>query len=123
LWASHSLEVKPGNPTNRQASHQTAVLGALLVAYLGSVGETRAVRERAEEDRKPSTEVQQRLRVALQGCPPASRSGSSEIAEAWFQGLNPQLHDRSPASMLRTGDLEEAGPAVIAAAPAFLVGG
>lgn len=47
----------------------------------------------------------------------------NEIAQAWFQGLNPQLDDRSPARMLRDGDFNEAGPAVIAAARAFLVGG
>jgi hypothetical protein len=48
---------------------------------------------------------------------------SPQIAQAWFQGLNPQLNDRSPARILREGELEEVGPAVIAAARAFLIGG
>jgi hypothetical protein len=40
-----------------------------------------------------------------------------------MQGLNPQLEDRSPARLLREGELQEVGPAVIGAARAFLVGG
>ena len=48
---------------------------------------------------------------------------SPEIAQAWFQGLNLQLEDRSPARLLREGELEEVSPAVIAAARAFLIGG
>ncbi len=39
------------------------------------------------------------------------------------QGLNPQLDDRSPARLLREGDIDETGPEVIAAERAFLVGG
>lgn len=100
-----------------------SLLGARLVAYLGSVGETRAVREWAEESRSPSAEVQQRLRVALQVAIPLAEAESSEIAQAWFQGLNPQLDDHSPASVLRAGDPDETGPAVIAAARAFMIGG
>lgn len=46
-----------------------------------------------------------------------------EVARAWFQGLNPQLDDRSPARLLREGDLDETGPAVLGAARAFLAGG
>jgi hypothetical protein len=63
------------------------------------------------------------LRVALQVALPLAESESPEIAQAWFQGLNPQLDDRSPARLLREGELEEVGPAVIAAARAFLIGG
>jgi hypothetical protein len=48
---------------------------------------------------------------------------TSEVARAWFQGLNPQLDDRSPARLLREGDVDEIGPEVIAAERAFLVGG
>jgi hypothetical protein len=101
------------------------LLGARLVAYLGGVRETRAVHQWADNDggRRPSAEVQQRLRLALQVALPIAEADSNEIAQAWFQGLNPQLDDRSPARMLRDGDLEEAGPAVVAAARAFLVGG
>jgi hypothetical protein len=69
-----------------------------------SVKETRAVNEWAKGIREPSEAVQRRLR-------------------AWFQGLNPQLDDRSPTRLLREGDIDEVGPEVIAAERAFLVGG
>jgi hypothetical protein len=45
------------------------------------------------------------------------------VAQAWFQGLNPQLEDRSPARLLREGDLDDVGPQILAAARAFAVGG
>jgi hypothetical protein len=99
------------------------LLGARLVAYIGGVQSTRAVREWAEGGRTPSQEEQQRLRLALQVALLITAADDNEIAQAWFQGINPQLDDRSPARMLRDGTLNEAGPAVIAAARAFLVGG
>jgi hypothetical protein len=99
------------------------LLGAKLVAYLGSVKETRAVKEWADEDRAPSDEVQQRLRLALQIALMIEAADSARIARAWFQGLNPQLDDRAPAKVLRKGPLDETGPAVLGAARAFLVGG
>lgn len=67
--------------------------------------------------------MRNRLRVALQVALSLAAAESPEIAQAWFQGLNPQLDDRSPARMLREGELEEVGPAVIAAGRAFLIGG
>jgi hypothetical protein len=99
------------------------LLGARLVAYIGGVQNTRAVREWAEGARAPSKDEQQRLRLALQVALLITEADDKEIAQAWFQGMNPQLEDRSPARMLRDADLNEAGPAVIAAARAFLVGG
>jgi hypothetical protein len=45
------------------------------------------------------------------------------VVQAWFQGLNPLLDDRSPARLLREGESEDAGPQVIAAARAFLATG
>ena len=99
------------------------ILGARLCAYLGSVKETRAVHQWAEGSRAPSAEVQRRLRVALQAAAPIAAADSAAVAQAWFQGLNPQLDDRSPAHLLREGDLDEIGPAVIGAARSFVAGG
>ena len=99
------------------------LLGAKLVAYLGGVGETRAVHQWAEGERTPSDEVQQRLRFALRVALPIANADSPKIAQAWFQGLNPQLDDRSPARLLREGELDEVGPAIVAAERAFLIGG
>ncbi len=98
-------------------------LGARLVAYLAGVGETRAVNEWVEGKRTPGDETQQRLRFALRITIPIVAADSPEIAQAWFQGLNPQLEDRSPARLLREGALDEVGPMIVAAQRAFLVGG
>jgi hypothetical protein len=120
-FAAHTKAVRASFP--EVVAELRAVLGARLVAYLGSVNETRAVRQWADGDRAPGEDVRQRLRVALQVALPLADTESPQIAQAWFQGLNPQLDDRSPARILREGDLEEVGPAVIAAARAFLIGG
>jgi hypothetical protein len=119
--AAHTKAVRLSFP--EVVSELRAVLGARLVAYLGSVGETRAVRQWADGDREPSEDVRNRLRVALQVALPLAEAESPQIAQAWFQGLNPQLNDRSPARILRDGELDKVGPAVIAAARAFLIGG
>lgn len=110
-------------PFRAVAGELRELLGARLVAYLGTVRETRAVHQWADGSRRPSEETQQRLRTALQVALLVADADGREVAQAWFQGLNPQLEDRSPARMLREGDPDEAGPAVIAAARAFLVGG
>ena len=99
------------------------ILGPGLCAYLGSVKETRAVHQWADGSRKPSADVERRLRTALQAAAPIAAADSAAIAQAWFQGLNPQLGDRSPLRLLREGDLDEVGPEVIGAARAFLAGG
>ena len=52
----------------------------------------------------------------LQAAAPIAAADSAAIAQAWFQGLNPQLGDRSPLRLLREGDLDEMGPEVIGAA-------
>jgi hypothetical protein len=44
---------------------------------------------------------------------------TTHVVQAWFQGLNPFLEDVSPARLLRDGDIDAAGPRVIAAARQF----
>ncbi len=120
-FAAHTQAVRATFPEVVDAFRQ--LLGPRFVAYLGSVRETRAVHQWAEGTREPSDAVQQRLRVALQVTAMIAEVESPRIAQAWMQGLNPQLDDRSPARLLREGDVQEVGPAVIGAARAFLVGG
>jgi hypothetical protein len=119
--AAHRRAIQASFPD--AAAQLRELLGARLVAYLGGVRETRAAHQWADGTREPSEAVQQRLRLALQVAIPIADADSPQIAQAWFQGLNPQLDDRSPARLLRDGDLDEIGPAVIAAARAFLIGG
>jgi hypothetical protein len=120
-FAAHTQSVRATFPEVVDALRE--LLGPRLVAYLGSVRETRAVHQWADGVREPSDSVQQRLRVALQVTSMLAEAESPRIAQAWMQGLNPQLDDRSPARLLREGDVQEVGPAVIGAARAFLVGG
>ncbi len=95
-----------------------------LVAYIGRVRETRAVHQWADGTREvKSGGVEDRLRFALQVALLLSEHDSPRVVQAWFQGLNPHLEDRSPARLLRVGDLGEVGPLVLAAARSFLVGG
>ena len=119
--AAHTLAVRSTFPEVVGALRE--LLGPRLVAYLGAVRETRAVHQWAEGARTPSDAVQQRLRVALQVASMVAEAEGPRIAQAWLQGLNPQLDDRSPARLLREGELQEVGPAVVGAARAFLVGG
>ncbi len=96
------------------------VLGAKLVAYVADVRETRAVREWADGAREPRSPVPERLRVALQVVELLLAFEAPGVVQAWFQGLNPRLDDRSPARLLREGELDEVGPQVLAAARAFV---
>jgi hypothetical protein len=99
------------------------LLGPKLVAYIAGVRETRTVREWIEGAKVKKTNVEPRLRMALQIAGFIAEHDTPSVAQAWFQGLNPQLDDRSPARLLRDEDLDEVGPQVLAAARAFVVGG
>jgi hypothetical protein len=100
------------------------LLTARLVAYLAGVNETRAVHQWADGSREvKSPAIEDRLRFALQVAVVLATHDSPRVVQAWFQGLNPHLDDRSPARLLREGDLDEVGPLVLGAARAFLVGG
>ncbi|GAA4472026.1 hypothetical protein GCM10023094_03670 [Rhodococcus olei] len=97
-----------------------ALLGAKLVAYLGKVKETRAVRQWAEGTRSVGNDTDlERLRVAYRAARLITERDTPQVAQAWFQGLNPILDDQAPALMLREGDLADVGPKVLAAARQF----
>ena len=96
------------------------LLGAKLVAYLGGVKETRAVRQWVEGSRQiAGVDNQRRLRLAYQAAKLIAERDDPGVVQAWFQGLNPALADRSPARLLRDGDLDDVGPQVLAAARQF----
>ncbi|WP_028464127.1 hypothetical protein [Nesterenkonia alba] len=101
-------------------AHLSKQLGAKLVAYIGGVRETRAVRQWAEGSRRPSSDAVVRLRLAFQAAGMIADAGNApSVVQAWFQGMNPQLEDRSPARVIREGDPHAVGPEVLAAARAF----
>ncbi|RRQ29195.1 hypothetical protein DK926_04750 [Rhodococcus sp. Eu-32] len=97
-----------------------SLLGSKLVAYLGKVKETRAVRQWAEGSRTIHNEADvERMRIAYRVARLITERDSPAVAQTWFQGLNPILDDRPPALLLREGDLHDVGPKVLAAARQF----
>lgn len=101
----------------------SVIFGAKLVAYVAGVKEVRAVREWTTGGRTARSPVPERLRLAYQVAWLIAHHDSPAVARAWFKGLNPQLDDRSAATLLRDGDLEEVGPEILAAARLFVSGG
>ena len=99
------------------------LLGARRVAYIAGVRETRTVREWTEGAPVKGADIEPRLRAAFHVASFIAEHDPASVVQAWFQGLNPQLDDRSPAQLLRDEELKEAGPQVLAAARAFVVGG
>ena len=99
------------------------ILGAQLVAYLGRVSNTRSVREWADGSRAPGADVVQRLRTSYYVAGILIERESVKVVQAWFQGMNPELGDQSPAALLRVERLDEVGPRVIAAARSFAAHG
>lgn len=99
------------------------LLGAKLVAYLGSVKETRAVRQWAAGERTPSPAVVKRLRDAYQIARLLSETHPPEVVQAWFQGMNPLLDDAPPARLLRETDSDQTAHRVLNAARTFAAEG
>lgn len=101
----------------------SGLLGPRLVAYVAGVAETRAVQQWVDGSRPKDPETEKRLRLAAQLAKLIAGHDNDAVAQAWFQGLNPQLDDRSPARLLREGDVADVGPKLLAAARAFVAGG
>jgi hypothetical protein len=95
------------------------ILGAKLVAYLGGVQETRAVRQWSEGSRNMPAETEARLRLAYHVAGIVAESNGHRVVQSWFQGMNPQLEDRSPARLIREMHPHQIGPEVLSAARAF----
>lgn len=107
-------------PPSQLVAELRELLGAKLVAYLGGVKETRAVRQWAEGEREVSGETDlRRLRLAYQAAKLLAERDTPAVVQAWFQGLNPNLDDQAPARLLREGALDEVGAQVLAAARQF----
>src|SRR5437870_266064 len=70
-----------------------------------------------------SQPVVERLSTAYRVAALIAEKDCPEVAQAWFQGMNPQLEDFAPARVLREVPLETAGPKVLAAARAFAAEG
>ena len=78
-----------------------------------------SVQRWADGDAEPSSDAEQRLRVAFETFDLITRSGDSDrTARAWFIGINPRLEHRTPAEMLTEGKLVD----VLSAARAYVSG-
>ena len=95
------------------------LLDAQLVAYLGGVPETRAVRQWAEGTRKPPAEAIRRLRLAYQVAGLLAEREDPQVVQAWLQGMNPQLDDVAPARFIREKSPDDVGSRLLAVAREF----
>ena len=100
----------------------TQLIGKKLTAYVASVKSIRTV-ENWMTGTEPYKGPDTRLRTAYQVARLISTRYQSQVIQSWFMGLNPDLDDRAAATLLREGEIESVGPAVLRAARAFVAGG
>ncbi|ACZ40538.1 MAG: XRE family transcriptional regulator [Sphaerobacter thermophilus] len=108
-------------PLTEVAGLLQEVLSRRLTAFIAGVKDGKTVSRWAngEVTEIREHETEQRLRTAYEIAQLLLLHDSPQTVKAWFIGLNPQLDDRSPAEVIREGQLREA----LAAARAFVVGG
>lgn len=99
-----------------------SVLGRKQTAYIASVRDARAI-DRWIENATPQKDVERRIRLAYHVASMLAKFDSSSVVRAWFLGLNPELNDTVPITLLRDGDPEIDGKRVLNAARAFVAGG
>jgi hypothetical protein len=103
---------RPGTgPAAKSRGHHT----------MGGQAEARPLR--AAAIREPGEATKQRLRLAFHITRMIRDVDGPKITVAWFQGLNPYLEDRSPARLIREGELDEVGPQILNAARSLLQAG
>ena len=109
-------------PFPKVVKELTGVLGRKLVAYIGRAKDVRTV-DNWTDGVGPYRDAEARVRLAFRVAKMLHQHETKEVIQAWFTGLNPELNDRVPIRLLREGELEEVGKAVLTAARAFLAGG
>lgn len=97
------------------------IIGRKLTAYIASIKDARAL-DRWADNSSPHKDIEERLRLAYQIAALLSSSDSPAVVQAWLIGLNPQLDDEIPISLLRSGNLQNDGKRVLGAARAFAMG-
>ena len=109
-------------PTPALVTFLREALTPRLVAFIAGVTETRATRQWAEGEREVgSTAREQRLRAAAHVTRLIAETFDERTAQAWMQGMDPMLDDRSPAWVLRHATDEADRAAVLASARRFVV--
>jgi hypothetical protein len=98
-----------------------SIIGRKQTAYIASVKDARAI-DRWMENASPQKDVEQRIRLAYHVAGMLRSSDSEGVVQAWFVGLNPELNDAVPITLLREGNLDTDGKRVLNAARAFVAG-
>jgi hypothetical protein len=98
-----------------------AILGRKQTAYIASVKDARAI-DRWLENATPQKNVEQRIRLTYHIAGMLSKFDSNAVVQAWLVGLNPELDDAVPITLLREGNPEIDGKKVLNAARAFIAG-
>ena len=98
------------------------MIGRKLTAYIAGVKDVRAL-DRWMEGATPYRTADERLRFAFRVVKTLEAHDQAAVVQAWMTGLNPELNDRVPIRLLREGNLETVGPAILEAVRAFVAGG
>lgn len=99
-----------------------SVMGRKLTAYLGGAKEVRVIDTWLRGEHLDSAQ-EIRFRLALRIVDILLQKEHPDIIQSWMIGVNPELGDRVPLSLLRNEPLEEIADDLIAAATAMVVYG
>jgi hypothetical protein len=100
-----------------------SILGRKLTAYIASISDARAIDRWIEQNAKPQKEVEPRIRLAYRVAGLLAQFESPAVVQAWFTGMNPKLDDRVPITLLREGEVEIDGKAVLDSARSYVAQG
>jgi hypothetical protein len=117
---AHRKAIQADFPT--VVENLVTLIGRKLTAFVASIRDTRAI-DRWLQDARPQKDVEARLRLAYHVAAMLAEFDSPAVIQAWLLGLNPELDDAVPVSLLREGDIEVDGKRVLSAARAFVAGG
>ncbi|MFD9400254.1 XRE family transcriptional regulator [Streptomyces sp. NPDC060011] len=94
-------------------------LGQRLTARITNINDPRQVGKWASGENTPRPDAEERLRAALQILQLIQDAESLYTARAWLIGMNPQLNDEAPLTMIAEGYFRD----VMVAARAYVDGG
>lgn len=94
-------------------------LGQRLTARITNISDPRQVGKWVSGDSAPRQEAEDRLRAALQVFQLIQDAESLHTARAWMIGMNPQLEDEAPLTVIADGRFKD----VMVAARAYVDGG
>ncbi|MFD3503475.1 XRE family transcriptional regulator [Streptomyces sp. NPDC058676] len=94
-------------------------LGQRLTARITNLSDHRQVGKWASGENAPRPEAEERLRAALQVFHLIQDAESLSTARAWLIGMNPQLNDEAPLTVIAEGRYRD----VMVAARAYVDGG